>query len=59
MGQTTVLARLLTDLLNGADKVLLEKLTGSKLINKFPLVSKTRSSLPYSQVPVTCPYPEH
>ena len=39
-------------------RALLEKLTSSKLVKKFPTFYGTQKSLPYSQVPVTCPYPE-
>ena len=39
-------------------RALLEKLTSSQLVKKFPTFYGTQKSLPYSQVPVTCPYPE-
>jgi len=39
-------------------RVLLEKLTGSQLVKKFPAFYGTQGSLPQSQVPATCPYPE-
>jgi len=38
--------------------VLLEKLTGLQLIKKFPHFIEPEYSLPHSQVPATCPYPE-
>jgi hypothetical protein len=49
---------LLTYLLIPWNKVLLEKLTGSQLVKKFPALYGMRRSLPYSHVPATCPYPE-
>ena len=39
-------------------RVLLEKLTGLKLVKKFPAFYGTPSSLPHSQMPATSPYPE-
>jgi len=39
-------------------RVLLEKLTGSQLVKKFPHFMETDISLQQSQVPATCPYPE-
>ena len=39
-------------------RVLLEKLTGSQLFNKFPAFYGTEGSLPHSPVPATCPYPQ-
>ena len=39
-------------------RVLLEKLTGLQLVKKFPTFLEPESSLPYSQMPATCPYPE-
>jgi hypothetical protein len=38
--------------------VLLEKLTVSQLVKKFPTFMEHESSLPYSQEPATGPYPE-
>jgi hypothetical protein len=38
--------------------ILLEKLTGSQVVNKFPEFYVTESSLPHSQVPATYSYPE-
>ena len=37
---------------------LLEKLTASHLVKKFPAFMEPEGSLPHSQVPSTCPYPE-
>ena len=37
---------------------LLEKLTSFRLIKKFPAFLGTEGSLPHSQVPANCPYPE-
>ena len=51
-----LLTYLPTYLLHGT--VLLEKLTGFQLIKKFPAFCGTEGSLPHSQVPATCPYPE-
>jgi hypothetical protein len=51
----------LTYLLNPYSRVLLEKLTISQLVKKFPAFYGTlepEGSLPHSQVPATCPYPE-
>jgi hypothetical protein len=39
-------------------RVLLEKLTGFAVVKKFPAFMEPESSLPYSQLPDTCPYPE-
>ena len=39
-------------------RVLLEKLTGSQLVKKFPHFVEPEGSLPHSQVPATSPYPE-
>ena len=49
---------ILTYLLIPWSRVLLEKLTGSNLIKKFPSFYGSRGSLLHLQVPVTCPYPE-
>jgi len=49
-------ATCLTDLLTPWSRVLLEKLTSSQLVKKFPVFYKTESSLPHSQA--NCPYPE-
>jgi hypothetical protein len=38
--------------------VLLEKLTVSQLVKKFPAFMKHKGSLPHSQMPATRPYPE-
>jgi len=53
-----LLTYLLTYSLTPWSRVLLEKLTGSQLVKKFPAFYGTEFSLPYSQVPATCPYPE-
>jgi len=39
-------------------RVLLEKLTGSQLVKKFPHFMEPKFSLQHSQVPANCPYPE-
>jgi len=39
-------------------RVLLEKLTGFQLVKKFPAFMEPVGSLPHSQKPVSCPYPE-
>jgi len=39
-------------------RVLLEKLTVSQLVKKFPHFMERRFSLQHSQVPATFPYPE-
>ena len=49
---------LLTYLPTPRSRVLLEKLTGSQLVKKFPAFLEPEGSSPYSQVPATCPYPE-
>jgi len=48
----------LTYLLTPWSRVLLKKLTGFQLVKKFPEFIKPEGSLPLSQVPATCPYPE-
>ena len=50
---------LLTNLLTPCSRVLLEKLTVSAASQEFPRIfMETEISLPYLQVPATCPYPE-
>ena len=44
-----------TYLLHGV--VLLEKLTGSRQVKKFPAFYGPGGSIPHSYVPTTCPYP--
>ena len=39
-------------------RILLEKLTVLQLVKKFPNFMETEGSLPHSQVPATCPYPD-
>jgi hypothetical protein len=39
-------------------RVLLEKLTGLQLVKKYPHFMEIEGSLPHSQVPFTCLYPE-
>ena len=46
---------LLTYLLQGA---VLQKVTGSQLVKKFPYFMNPKSSLPHPQVPTTCPCPK-
>jgi hypothetical protein len=53
-----VLTYLLTYLLTPWSKALLVKVTGSQLVNKFPAFMEPEGSLPHSQVPANCPYPE-
>ena len=48
----------LTYLLTPQSIVLLERLTSFQLFKKFPAFYGTQVSLPHSQVPATCPYPE-
>jgi hypothetical protein len=55
---TYSLTYLITYLLTPWSRVLLEKLTGSQLVKKFPAFYGTPSSLPHSQMPATYPYPE-
>ena len=45
-----------TNLLTPRSRVFVEKLTGSQPVKKFPAFCE--GSLPHSQVPATCPYPE-
>ena len=49
---------LLTNLLAPWSRVLLQKLTTSQLVKKFPAFYGTRGSLPHLQVPTTSPYSE-
>jgi hypothetical protein len=53
-----MLEYLFTYLLTPWIRVLLEKLTDLQLVKKFPAVMESEGSLPHSQVPATCPYPE-
>jgi len=46
------------ELLTPWSRVLLEKLTGSQLVKKFPTFYQPKGSLQHSQVPATCPYTE-
>ena len=55
---TYLLTYLLTYLITPCSRVLLEKLTGTQPVKKFPKFHGTRSSLPHSQAPATCNYPE-
>ena len=45
-------------LLTTCSSVCLEKLTSLQPVKKFPHFTETECSLPHSQVPSTCPYPE-
>jgi len=45
-------------LLTPWSRVLLEKLTGLQLVKISPHFMESEGSLPHSQVPATCPYPE-
>ena len=54
----SLLAYLLTYLLTPNKRVLLEKLTCFQLMKKFPAFMEPEGSLPPSEVPATCPYPE-
>jgi hypothetical protein len=45
-------------LLTPRSRIILEKLTGSQLLKNFPHFMEPEVSLPHSQVPVTCPYPQ-
>jgi hypothetical protein len=47
-----------SDLITPWSRVLLEKLPGFQLVRKFPAFMEPVGSLPHSQVPATCPYPE-
>jgi len=49
-------SKISTYLLTPWTRVLLEKLTGSALVKKFPAFLEPEGSSPYSQVPATCPY---
>jgi hypothetical protein len=55
---TYLLTYLLTYLITPWSRILLEKLTVSQLVKKFPACYRTRKSLPPLQVPATCSYPE-
>jgi hypothetical protein len=48
----------LTYLLTPWSRVLREKLTGLQLVKNSPHFMETESSLPHSQLPATCLYPE-
>ena len=48
----------LTNQLTARSRVLLEKLTVPQLVKKFSAFYETKGSLPSSQQPATCPYPE-
>jgi len=53
------MSNILTYLLAPWNRVLLEKLTGSAASQEIPrFFLEPESSLPYSQVPAICPYPE-
>jgi hypothetical protein len=47
-----------TYLLTPWSRVILQKLTGLQLVTKFPHFMEPESSLPHSQLPATCVYPE-
>ena len=47
-----------TSLLTPWCRVLLEQLTASQLVKKFPAFMQPEGSFPHSQMPATCPYPE-
>jgi len=47
-----------TPQLTPSNRVLLQKLTGSHPIQKFPAFYNLKGSLPHSQQPTTCPYPQ-
>ena len=56
---TEILKHQYTYLLTPWSTVLLEKLTGSTASQEIPRIyMELESSLPYSQVPATCPYTE-
>jgi hypothetical protein len=44
--------------LTAFSRVLFEKLNFFQLVQKLPAFMEPESSLPYTQVPATCPYPE-
>jgi hypothetical protein len=48
----------ITFLLTPWSRVLLQKLTGFAARQEIPRIMEPESSLPYSQVSATCPYPE-
>jgi hypothetical protein len=50
--------RTLTYLSTPCSRVLLQKLTGSRLVKKLPTFYETNVSLPHSEVPANCPYSE-
>ena len=53
-----LLTYLLSYSLTPWSRVLSEKLTGLQLVNKFLHFIEPEVSLPHSQVPAACPYPE-
>jgi len=55
---TYILTYSLTHSITPCSTVLLEKLTGFQLV-KFSAFCEPEGSLPHSQVPTICPYPEH
>ena len=54
---TYLLIYLLNYLLTSRNRVLLQKLTRSQLVKKFPAFMELEGSLPHSQEPATCPFP--
>jgi hypothetical protein len=53
-----LLTYFLTYVLTSWSTVLREKLTGSQLVKNSPHFMEPQGSLPHSQVPAPCPYPE-
>jgi len=54
--ESEAMKSVLTYLLTPWSRVLLENLTGLKLVKKFPHFMETEVSLPHSRVPVACPF---
>ena len=59
--ETNAVSVKLKILLNSWSRVLLENLTVSQLVKKFPPFMEPEVSLPYLQVSATCPFhePDH
>jgi hypothetical protein len=49
---------LITYLLTAWSRALLEKITDFQPVQKYPAFMEPEASLPHTQVPATCPYPE-
>ena len=55
---TATCFQMLQYLLTTSSRDLIQKLTGSQVVKKFPHIMQPEGSSPHSQVSVNCPYPE-